>query len=268
MIDRKTGRSRGFGFVFLNENASTQDAINNMHGAIVDGRKISVTRAVPETQTMPGTPAPLLAAGKGIRSVRGVRGSAWDSDRHSPLSASRSRSTRHDRGGRYSKSGFAGFTRKRGRSPIDRSFSAHGTARDRSRSWSADRDSRGSSDDSYGAGGREAREKVFPPYEDARSLLMTIATYDDSGFDEYMSKCTALDLSGHEHHDEPHDSTVWRKEHSRRLSPERQDRPPSWPKHVDGPPTGFGGMRGASSSGRESVPNLRGRPERYSRDLR
>lgn len=94
MIDRKTGRSRGFGFVFLNENASTQDAINNMHGAIVDGRKISVTRAVPETQTMPGTPAPLLAAGKGIRSVRGVRGSAWDSERHSPRGASRPRSTR------------------------------------------------------------------------------------------------------------------------------------------------------------------------------
>lgn len=94
MIDRKTGRSRGFGFVFLSETASTQDAINNMHGAIVDGRKISVTRAVPETQTMPGTPAPLLAAGKGIRSVRGVRGSAWDSERHSPRSVSRSRSTR------------------------------------------------------------------------------------------------------------------------------------------------------------------------------
>ena len=94
MIDRKTGRSRGFGFVFLNENASTQDAINNMHGAIVDGRKISVTRAVPETQTMPGTPAPLLAAGKGIRSIRGVRGSAWDADRHSPRSASRPRGVR------------------------------------------------------------------------------------------------------------------------------------------------------------------------------
>lgn len=89
-----------------------------------------------------------------------------------------------------------------------------------------------------------------------------------SGFDEYIAKCTALDLSEYEQHDDPHEATVWRKEHSRRLSPERQDRPPSWPKHADVPPTGFGGMRGASSSAREGVPNLRGRPERYSRDLR
>jgi hypothetical protein len=79
MIDRKTGRSRGFGFVYLDHHDALHDAITEMHGAVLDGRKISVTRAVPETQTMPGTPAPLLAAGKGIRGGRGVRGSAWES---------------------------------------------------------------------------------------------------------------------------------------------------------------------------------------------
>eukprot|EP00892_Ulva_mutabilis_P010978 jgi/Ulvmu1/8252/UM041_0063.1 len=268
MIDRKTGRSRGFGFVFLNENASTQDAINNMHGAIVDGRKISVTRAVPETQTMPGTPAPLLAAGKGIRSVRGVRGSAWDADRHSPRSTCRPRGNRHERGGRYSKPGFAGVGRKRGRSPFDRSFSGHGSARDRSRSWSADRDSRGSSDDSYGPSCRVNSEKMFAPFEDAHSLLVTATGYDDSGFDDYLSKCTVLDLSALEHQVEPLEGLGWRKEHSRRLSPDRHDRAPSWPRHGEAPTTGFGGMRGASSVAREGVSSMRGRPERYSRDLR
>lgn len=88
-----------------------------------------------------------------------------------------------------------------------------------------------------------------------------------SGFDEYLSNCTALIFSGPENHDEPLDTTAWRKEHSRRLSPDRQERPSPWPKHVDGPPSGFGGMRGASST-REGAPSLRGRPERYSRDLR
>lgn len=78
MIDRKTGRSRGFGFVYLDHHEALHDAITDMHGAVLDGRKISVTRAVPETQTMPGTPAPLLAGGKGIRGGRGVRGGAWE----------------------------------------------------------------------------------------------------------------------------------------------------------------------------------------------
>ena len=73
---------------------------------------------------------------------------------------------RHERGGRYGKTGLAGAGRKRGRSPFDRSYSAHGSARDRSRSWSVDRDSRGSSDDSYGPSGRDARDRC-----DISSLL-------------------------------------------------------------------------------------------------
>jgi RNA recognition motif-containing protein len=66
MMDRKTGRSRGFGFVFVAREAA-DEALERMHGKLLDGRKISVTRAVPEQHTMPGTPANLLATGRGIR---------------------------------------------------------------------------------------------------------------------------------------------------------------------------------------------------------
>jgi RNA recognition motif-containing protein len=97
MIDRKTLRSRGFGFVYLSEGSSVKDAISNMHGVLIDNRKISVTRAVPETQTMPGTPANLLAAGRGIR--RGVRGSHWEGD--GPRSSPRPQSRLSSRNSRY-----------------------------------------------------------------------------------------------------------------------------------------------------------------------
>jgi hypothetical protein len=73
MMDRKTGRSRGFGFVYV-ARETAGEALERMHGKILDGRKISVTRAVPEQHTMPGTPANLLASGRGIRtSAPGMR---------------------------------------------------------------------------------------------------------------------------------------------------------------------------------------------------
>lgn len=53
MIDRKTGRSRGFGFVYITDRRRCDEAIERMHEAVLEGRKISVTRAVPETQTQP-----------------------------------------------------------------------------------------------------------------------------------------------------------------------------------------------------------------------
>ena len=71
MIDRKTGRSRGFGFVYFTDRRACEDAMERMHQTILEGRKVSVTRAVPETQTIPGTPAGMLASGRGIRAVKG-----------------------------------------------------------------------------------------------------------------------------------------------------------------------------------------------------
>merc|ERR1712151_1221335 len=43
--DRKTGRSRGFGFVTFNDEQSMRDAIDAMNGKMLDGRSITVNPA-------------------------------------------------------------------------------------------------------------------------------------------------------------------------------------------------------------------------------
>ena len=45
MYDRDTGRSRGFGFVTLNNDEEVDAAIDALDGADVDGRTIRVNRA-------------------------------------------------------------------------------------------------------------------------------------------------------------------------------------------------------------------------------
>lgn len=44
IVDRDTGRSRGFGFVTL-ETSSVQDAVNAMNGQEIDGRPVRVNEA-------------------------------------------------------------------------------------------------------------------------------------------------------------------------------------------------------------------------------
>ena len=60
MLDRHTGRSRGFGFVTFHKVADAEEAIKALHETDVDGRKVSVTKAIPQSQTAPGTPAAAL----------------------------------------------------------------------------------------------------------------------------------------------------------------------------------------------------------------
>ncbi len=64
MMDKMTGRSRGFGFVMFANKRDQDAAIEAMHNADVDGRRISVTRAVPQAETAPGTPADALRKGQ------------------------------------------------------------------------------------------------------------------------------------------------------------------------------------------------------------
>lgn len=65
MLDKMTGRSRGFGFVTFDNEEELKEAVRQMHDSDLDGRKISCTRAIPQSQTAPGTPASALAGGSG-----------------------------------------------------------------------------------------------------------------------------------------------------------------------------------------------------------
>jgi RNA recognition motif-containing protein len=46
--DRETGRSRGFGFVEMSDDAASKKAISELDGAEVDGRNIKVMEAKPK----------------------------------------------------------------------------------------------------------------------------------------------------------------------------------------------------------------------------
>ena len=48
MMDRETGRSKGFGFVEMGSDQEAQAAIAGMHGQMVDGRALTVNEAKPK----------------------------------------------------------------------------------------------------------------------------------------------------------------------------------------------------------------------------
>ena len=48
ITDRETGRSRGFGFVEMSDNAAAQKAVAELNDATVDGRTIKVMEAKPK----------------------------------------------------------------------------------------------------------------------------------------------------------------------------------------------------------------------------
>lgn len=56
MMDRDSGRSKGFGFVEMSTDAEAQAAIRGMNGRAVDGRAVVVNEARPREQR-PGRPA-------------------------------------------------------------------------------------------------------------------------------------------------------------------------------------------------------------------
>jgi RNA recognition motif-containing protein len=50
IVDRDTGRSKGFGFVEMGSDAEAQAAIKAMHGKDVDGRPLTVNEARPKEE--------------------------------------------------------------------------------------------------------------------------------------------------------------------------------------------------------------------------
>jgi RNA recognition motif-containing protein len=48
--DRETGRSRGFGFVEMEDNNAAQEAIQKLNQTSIDGRAIGVAEARPKTE--------------------------------------------------------------------------------------------------------------------------------------------------------------------------------------------------------------------------
>ena len=54
MMDRETGRPRGFGFVTMSSAEEAQKAIEALNGKDVDGRALTVNVAKPREERAPG----------------------------------------------------------------------------------------------------------------------------------------------------------------------------------------------------------------------
>ncbi|MBT0570334.1 RNA-binding protein [Curvibacter sp. CHRR-16] len=89
MMERDTGRSKGFGFVEMASDAEAQTAINAMHGQQIGGRGLVVNEARPMEPRPPrtgGFGGPRGGGGfggGGDRGDRGPRGGGFGGDRGS-----------------------------------------------------------------------------------------------------------------------------------------------------------------------------------------
>lgn len=65
MMDRETGRSKGFGFVEMGSDAEAQAAINGLNGQPVAGRAVVVNEARPREERPAGFRSPYGGSGGG-----------------------------------------------------------------------------------------------------------------------------------------------------------------------------------------------------------
>ena len=71
MMDRMSGRPRGFGFVTMSTPEEAQKAIEAMNGASLDGRPLTVNVARPREERPPGDRGPRREYGGGGGGGRG-----------------------------------------------------------------------------------------------------------------------------------------------------------------------------------------------------
>ena len=69
-VDRETGRSRGFGFVLMTDDAEAENAVNAIDGTEHLGRRLNVNEAQPPTPASPPRPGPRSGPGPGPRPGR------------------------------------------------------------------------------------------------------------------------------------------------------------------------------------------------------
>ncbi len=65
MMDRETGRSKGFGFVEMGSDAEAQAAINGLNGQAISGRAVVVNEARPREEKPGGFRSPYGGGGGG-----------------------------------------------------------------------------------------------------------------------------------------------------------------------------------------------------------
>ena len=65
MMDRETGRSKGFGFVEMGSDAEAQSAINGLNGQPIAGRAVVVNEARPREERPGGFRSPYGGGGAG-----------------------------------------------------------------------------------------------------------------------------------------------------------------------------------------------------------
>jgi RNA recognition motif-containing protein len=73
LIDRETGRSRGFGFVEMDDDAEAEAAIASLDGNDHEGRRLNVNEAQPRTQGRGGGRSPGFGGGRGGEGRSGGR---------------------------------------------------------------------------------------------------------------------------------------------------------------------------------------------------
>jgi len=79
IMDRETGRSKGYGFVEMDDEGAGQKAIDELNGAEYDGRTISVSVARPRAE---GGGGGQRRSGGGFNRSRGGNGGGYNRERY------------------------------------------------------------------------------------------------------------------------------------------------------------------------------------------